>query len=124
MLILSRAMALVSLLLLLLCMGAARKNNKAGRKSPWLQKLLTGSGHGFCGIFLLLAGLAHGIAAGRRPGMISGKVAWMLLLVLVIFSLIARKRLSGPWRRLHRYLAIGACLLVAAHVICAGAGIF
>lgn len=115
MLIVSKILALVSLLLLLLCMAAALKGKPGWQNSPVMKKIR--GGHTLYAILLLAAGLIHGIAAGKEPGMITGKIAWMILLVLVILSLATQKRRRGKWKKIHIYLAIAVCLLVAVHVV-------
>lgn len=115
MLIASKILGLMALLLLILCMGAGLEG-KPGRQNSPVMKKIRGS-HTLYAILLLAAGLIHGIAAGKEPGMLTGKIAWMVLLVLVILSLATQKRRSGKWKKIHRYLGIAVCLLVAVHVV-------
>ena len=87
--ILEKILALASVLLLILCMLAPLKRTELAQKHPWIRHV-TGF-HTAYGIVLLVTGLAHGILAGSGPAMMTGKLAWMLLLILTLLTLVRKK---------------------------------
>lgn len=48
--------------------------------------------------------------------MISGKIAWMVLLILILLSIFLKKRKSLFWKQIHTVLAVIVCVLVVIHV--------
>lgn len=75
--------------------GSSAEKTKAGQKIKGLRILL--KPHVLYGWLLLVIGLMHGIMAGKNPGMISGKLVWMVLLVLLLVACLKSrmKNLSG-----------------------------
>ena len=113
--ILEKALALVSVLLLILCMLAPLKRTEPAQKHPWIRRV-TGF-HTAYGIVLLVTGLAHGILAGSSPAMMTGKLAWMLLLILTLLTPLKKKTGSALWRKIHITLAAAACILTVVHIV-------
>lgn len=113
--ILEKILALVSVLLLILCMLAPLKRTELAQKHPWIRHV-TGF-HTAYGIVLLVTGLAHGILAGSGPAMMTGKLAWMLLLILTLLTLVRKKTGQARWRKVHIVLAVAACVLTVVHII-------
>ena len=113
--ILEKSLAFISVLLLILCALAPLKRTELAKKHPWIPHI-TGF-HTAYGIILLIAGLAHGILAVSGPAMITGKPAWMLLLVLTLLTLMKKKVEQAGWRKIHIALGAAVCMLVAVHVI-------
>lgn len=107
--------ALLSLLMLTACMLAPLKRTAAAQRHPWIRRAV--GFHTFYGITLLAAGLIHGILAGRGPAMMTGKLAWMLLLLLTILSPLKNKMKQNTWRRMHLTLAVLSCALVVIHIL-------
>ena len=112
--LLEKILALFSVLLLILCMLAPLRKSTLAQRHPLLRKIA--GHHTLFGILLLIAALIHGILAGNTTGMISGKIAWMVLLILVLLSIFLKKRKSSFWNRVHTVLAMIVCVLVVIHV--------
>lgn len=77
--------------------------------------------HAPCGILLLITGLSHGILAGNEAdgnvaAMITGKLAWMLLLLLTILALPKRKIRHTLWQKMHIILAVSVFIFTIVHV--------
>lgn len=112
---LEKILALISVLLLVFCMLAPLKRTELAQKHPWIRHI-TGF-HTVYGILLLVTGLAHGVLAGKGPAMITGKLAWMLLLILTLLTLLKRKTGQSLWRRIHITLAVTVCALTVFHIV-------
>ena len=76
MFVLGKVLSTAAVLLCILCLAAPLKKTKAGQKIKGLRILL--KPHVLYGWLLLVIGLMHGIMAGKNPGMISGKLVWMV----------------------------------------------
>ncbi len=113
--ILEKTLSFVSVLLLILCALAPMKRTELAQRHTWIRSV-TGF-HTAYGIILLITGLAHGILAGSGPGMITGKLAWMLLLVLTLLTLLKKRTKQTVWRRIHIALGAATCILVVMHII-------
>lgn len=113
--ILEKTLALASVLLLILCILAPLKRTELAQKYPWIRRV-TGF-HTAYGIILLVTGLAHGILAGSGPAMMTGKLAWMLLLILTLLTPLKKKTGSALWRKIHITLAVAACVLTVVHIV-------
>ena len=95
MFVLGKVLSTAAVLLCILCLAAPLKKTEAGQKIKGLRILL--KPHVLYGWLLLVIGLMHGIMAGKNPGMISGKLVWMVLLVLLLAACLKSrmKNLSG-----------------------------
>lgn len=112
--LLEKLFALLSVLLLILCMLAPLRKSDPAQSRPLLKKL--SSHHALFGILLLTVSLIHGILAGNAAGMITGKLVWMVLLLLVLLSVFLKKQKSLLWKRIHLVLAVIVCVLATVHV--------
>ena len=56
---------------------------------------------------------------GNAPAMITGKLAWMLLLLLTIFALLKRNPGNIRWRKLHIVLAVSVFIAAIFHTVSA-----
>lgn len=70
--------------------------------------------HAVYGMLLLIVSFIHGILSGNREEMITGKTAWLFLLILLILSLFKKRMQSGTWLNLHRIFSVLVCTLIAA----------
>ena len=113
--ILNLFMILISFALFLLCMLAPLRKSTAAQEHPSLKMLLRP--HAVYGVLLLIVSLVHGILSGNKPAMMSGKVAWLCLLILLILSLFKKKMRTASWLRLHRVFGVLLGVLIAFHVI-------
>lgn len=86
--ILSQLLAYLSLLFFILCILAPLKKSAVAAKYKIIGIAL--KRHTFYAVLILPLALAHGILAGKAPGMISGKIVWMLILILIITSIAGR----------------------------------
>ena len=113
--ILEKILALISVLLLILCMLAPLKRAELAQKHPWIRHV-TGF-HTVYGVILLATGLAHGILAGSGPAMMTGKLGWMLLLILTLLTPLKKKTKQVVWRRIHIALGAAVCVLMVVHIV-------
>lgn len=98
----------------------------AGRRVRVLQRISDSKAvrkyHALYGFLLLAAGLVHGIMAGKQPGMISGKILWMFLAVLMLLSPWKRRKNSALWKSIHRWMALAVGVLFVVHLVAAVLG--
>lgn len=85
--LLHKIIALICCILLILCILLLWKNKFAGNKV--LLKIT--SFHQIYAFLLLVLALIHGILAGNNPAMFSGKIAWMILLLIILFAYIIKQ---------------------------------
>ena len=74
--------------------------------------------HNLLAILFLLLSLAHGIIAiknGATEGMMSGKIAWMFILLMSIL-IVFRKINKEKWATLHRSFAVISTILIIIHI--------
>lgn len=74
--------------------------------------------HNLLAILFLLLSLAHGIIAiknGATEGMMSGKIAWMFILLMSIL-IVVRKINKEKWVTLHRLFAVISTILIIIHI--------
>ena len=74
--------------------------------------------HNLLAILFLLLSLAHGIIAiknGATEGMMSGKIAWMFILLMSIL-IVVRKINKEKWVTLHRLFAVISTVLIIIHI--------
>ena len=65
---------------------------------------------------LLVFSIIHGILETKNTAMITGKLAWLSLLVVIIFAYIL-KRNNLKWKKYHILLSIIFSILVVIHII-------
>ena len=111
----NHCLELVCLILVLLCMLAAAKKRLLLKPNSFLSKAVCfHDGYAYA---LVVLALVHGILSGKAAAMMSGKVAWMILLILIIFALIQKKCCSAWMKKAHVVLSVVFCLGVIGHVI-------
>ena len=115
MLLLNKWMILVSVILFLLCMAMPLRKAKGMRGRKTVQALLRP--HAWYALLLLITSLVHGIMAGKHPTMISGKLAWMVLLVVLLTSVFQKSMKSKNWRKLHQIVSILCAFLIVVHIV-------
>ena len=74
--------------------------------------------HNLLAILFLLLSLAHGIIAIKNratEGMMSGKIAWMFILLMSIL-IVFRKINKEKWATLHRLFAVISTILIIIHI--------
>ena len=47
----------------------------------------------------------------------TGKAAWLCLLILLVLSLFRKRMGTAAWLRLHRVLSVLLCALIAVHIL-------
>lgn len=115
MLILNKLMILISVISWILCILAPMRKSNEFQKYPLIQKIL--KPHAVYGIVFLIASLIHGILSGNQPGMVTGKLAWLFLLLLLIVSGLKRRMNKSVWIIVHRVGAVFLCLLIVIHMV-------
>ena len=68
-------------------------------------------------LLLLIVSFLHGILSGNKPAMMTGKAAWLCLLILLVLSLFRKRMGTAAWLRLHRVLSVLLCALIAVHIL-------
>lgn len=101
--------------LLLLCLFYPLRKNTFVYRQKFLRKIL--APHKVYGFLLFIFSLLHGILQKKTAPMFSGKLAWTVLLLLIIFSLLKKKLPYSAWRILHLSFSCLILLLAAAHII-------
>ena len=98
------------------CIGKSIKYRSSfiGQKIKGLRILL--KPHVLYGWLLLVIGLMHGIMAGKNPGMISGKLVWMVLLVLLLVACLKSRMKNSVWMFLHRSLSVVFAAGIVFHI--------
>ena len=114
MFVLGKVLSTTAVLLCILCLVAPLKKTKAGQKIKGLRILL--KPHVLYGWLLLVIGLMHGIMAGKNPGMISGKLVWMVLLVLLLAACLKSRMKKSVWMFLHRSLSVVFAAGIVFHI--------
>lgn len=94
--------------------GSSAEKTEAGQKIKGLRILL--KPHVLYGWLLLVIGLMHGIMAGKNPGMISGKLVWMVLLVLLLAACLKSRMKKSVWMFLHRSLSVVFAAGIVFHI--------
>lgn len=115
MIIMEKFMAAAATVLLVFCMMMPVRKTLFADRHPWMKKLA--GFHLFWGVLLLAAGIVHGILAGRKPAMGSGKLAWMVLVILIFLSVFRKKMKTKLWNQIHRILAAAVCVLTVVHIL-------
>lgn len=115
MLIVNKLMSLISFILLVLCMLAPMKKNRILRGNKTVQVIL--KPHAVYGILILMTSLIHGFFAGKKAGMMTGKLAWCCLLLLLVLAGYQKRRNTRGWLLAHRWLSAVLCVLVIVHMI-------
>ena len=113
--ILNLFMTVISLILLILCIMAPLRKSRMARKHRLLQAVI--KPHTIYGILLLVTSLVHGILSENKPAMISGKLAWLCLLILLIFSGFKGRMKTSNWLKIHRVLSVLLCLMIVVHIV-------
>ena len=104
MFVLGKVLSTTAVLLCILCLAAPLKKTKAGQKIKGLRILL--KPHVLYGWLLLVIGLMHGIMAGKNPGMINGKLVWMVIACSASCGLPEKPDEKSVWMFLHRSLSV------------------
>lgn len=107
-------LTVISLILFLLCMMLPLRKTKCGRCRFFRAMVKP---HTIYACLLAVTALAHGILSGKHPAMVSGKIAWMVLLILIITSFLKKKLSETAWLRLHRVLSIGLSICICVHIV-------
>lgn len=110
--ILDKIVALICCILLILCILPFWKNTYASNK--FLVKI--SSFHQIYAFLLLILALIHGILAGNNPAMFSGKIAWAILLLIILFAFMIKQN-KFKWKKIHVTLSIIFICLIILHII-------
>ena len=107
MFVLGKVLSTTAVLLCILCLAAPLKKTKAGQKIKGLRILL--KPHVLYGWLLLVIGL-------KNPGMINGKLVWMVLLVLLLVACLKSRMKKSVWMFLHRSLSVVFAAGIVFHI--------
>lgn len=117
--LLSVTVTVVFVLLCVICpLGILRCSEKSREKKWERIDCFLRNIHKKMGVCVLILALLHGIAemkAGNMNGVFSGKICFLLLLLLWL-SYAGKRILKEKWMLVHRMLAALAVVAVIAHV--------
>lgn len=112
--IMSITLSLICLILCMFCfLEAFRK--KIFFKKPFFQFL--SKYHATFAWILCVLAILHGIEKGMQEATISGKITWMILLVLILSSLLKKQLKLTVYLRIHRILSIIFLISLCIHII-------
>lgn len=66
---------------------------------------------------LLVLSLVHGIMKGKHPAMMSGKLTWIILIILIITALPKKYLKNKTYLKIHRILSILFVVTLVLHII-------
>lgn len=107
MLLLKRVIEIGCILLIILCMLAPLKKDFIFKKIFSFHKTYA--------ILLLILALIHGLLASNDSGMISGKVSWGALFILIFTAYIIDQD-SLKWKNIHLILSFIFVIAVIFHI--------
>ena len=110
-------LSLLCVILLLLCMSTVLRKTDIKEKCPFLKNVY--KYHQYYAWLLIIFSLIHGIVAGQTQAMISGKIVWMILLILTLLAYMQKQISYKSWRFTHRVLSIIVCVGIVVHIIIA-----
>ncbi len=120
--ILSRFLAVISLILVVFCMMSPMRRRRHAVNCPFFNTVVRY--HTLWAWLLVPISLIHGILVVKSPGAISGKLTWVVLVLLTVFSLFQKKMKHRSFIMLHRALSILFCVMIAAHIVLAVYGTY
>ena len=107
--------AVISVLCFLVCISAFIRSTYFLQHLPFLN--LSRIQHVSLAILCCICAFLHGILATPSPASISGKLAWMLLLLLIVFAFPLQKKKSRLWKKIHRTLSVITFVLISVHIL-------
>ena len=113
--LLNHCLELICLLLLVLCMAAPLTKKPVCQRYPLVRAVL--SLHGVYGCLLISLGLWHGILSGKAPAMITGKLAWLVLVLCILMAAVQKKWFRKSLKTSHFPASILVCTLLAVHIL-------
>ena len=66
---------------------------------------------------MTVCALLHGLMANDAPAMLSGKIAWIALMLLILSAVSRRMRTRPGWAKVHRILSACVFLLILVHIL-------
>lgn len=105
--IISHLLAAASIILLVICILPRRK--------PVTRSAMIA--HALCGVALAVLALLHGLLANDTPAMLSGKIAWIALMLLLLSAMPKSLRRKAGWMKIHRTLSVCVFLLILVHIL-------
>lgn len=110
--IFNHLLALICLLLVILCLLPLLKNHFTNNRI--ITKVC--KHHQLYAFLLVVMALVHGIIAGNNPAMISGKIAWVVLILIIVLAYLIKQN-KPKWKKLHLIFSIIFVILVVVHII-------
>ena len=65
---------------------------------------------------LLILSLIHGLLAEKTSASISGKMVWMILLLLIVFAYFRKKMPPSVWKTIHISFSVMLTIGIIAHI--------
>ncbi len=108
-------LTIICILCMFLCYASLLKRNSHCTHTSFLKKLL--QGHSRYGIGLLVFSLLHGIFSPKSDAMISGKVTWLLLLILLLSTLLRKYVSPKIFKKIHLSLSLLLGVFIGIHIV-------
>ena len=112
--IINHSIVFILILLFLLCTLEPVKRLQLNPKFRFL-KFIT-KYHSIYAWLLLILSLIHGFLAEKTSASISGKIVWMILLLLIVFACFRKKMPSSVWKTIHISFSVMLTIGIIAHI--------
>ena len=113
--IINHIVILISIIFFILCSLASVKRLQIYKKIKVLS-FITKYHAVYAWLFLIFS-FIHGILAGNAPAAISGKIAWIMMCLLMILAYLKKKMSVSLWKKIHITLSIVLTIGILAHII-------
>lgn len=110
----SISLSIICLILCICCFLNAFKT-KTFFKKPFFQFI--SRHHTTFAWILCVITILHGIEKGKHQAMISGKIAWIILVFLILSSLLKKQLMPTIYIHIHRILSIIFFISLCIHII-------
>ena len=108
--IINHSIVFILILLFLLCTLEPVKRLQLNPKFRFL-KVIT-----IYAWLLLILSLIHGLLAEKTSASISGKMVWMILLLLIVFAYFRKKMPPSVWKTIHISFSVMLTIGIIAHI--------
>ena len=112
--IINHSIVFILILLFLLCTLEPVKRLQLNPKFRFL-KVITRYYSIYAWLLLILS-LIHGLLEEKTSASISGKMVWMILLLLIVFAYFMKKMPPSVWKTIHISFSVMLTIGIIAHI--------
>ena len=112
--IINHSIVFILILLFLLCTLEPIKRLQIHPKFKFLKSIT--KYHAVYAWLLLILSLIHGFLAENTSASISGKIVWMILLLLIVFAYFKKKMPFSVWKTIHISLFVMLTIGIIVHM--------